>query len=361
MTYLIWHMLSLLLMSAAIGGLMVYVALARRLADADAGHRERLLSEIATLRGRVSTLQGDHDDQDSELSTLRIRYDKVQEDLQHAQADRDVQAQNFASTVNLHDSELARLQGRERALEDKILRLETDRAALVELRREHGELEARARADSDRLHHLQTDNARLTAHVTTLEERIKDLRAKTLQLEAEHLTVQVAHQNVDGEHVSARRELEHQLLASRRLLDEERASLRGQILELQRAQEAEGHRHRRELASLHDARRATHVALREQDAMLQDLRKAHARTQAELEAREAELARLLAQRSDSSHPPPLPARPRIEAASELPHELVEDRAYRLWIEEGRPEGRSTELWLRAESDVRASLASLRPS
>ena len=38
------------------------------------------------------------------------------------------------------------------------------------------------------------------------------------------------------------------------------------------------------------------------------------------------------------------------------HELISQRAHRIWEFAGKPEGRDTELWLQAENELRASAA-----
>jgi hypothetical protein len=40
-----------------------------------------------------------------------------------------------------------------------------------------------------------------------------------------------------------------------------------------------------------------------------------------------------------------------DRADDLLHAAVRDRAYRIWEEEGRPEGRAMEHWVRAECEV----------
>lgn len=40
---------------------------------------------------------------------------------------------------------------------------------------------------------------------------------------------------------------------------------------------------------------------------------------------------------------------------------IRTRSYSIWEEEGRPEGRDLELWLRAKAELEAELASNRPA
>jgi len=63
------------------------------------------------------------------------------------------------------------------------------------------------------------------------------------------------------------------------------------------------------------------------------------------------------QRTEARPTAPQVSRPKVIEPPTIPHEQIAFRAYQIWVELGRPDGKDRETWFEAEHQLRRSLAS----
>ena len=271
MTYLIWQIAGFLLLSALLGGVVVYglTTRGRRRTEAASQAESRAYEhEVSSLLSRLDTLQKGRKEQETRLLQLEAELREAKGALSTTEQERDEHKATLAAVAGSHEADLDQLRQAQRRTEERLaadlMRFESETATLKKEKQDLVEqLEAKRSVE---VHH-EGLQGRYDALASTLESRSSDLenvRKELHQVTQRLRSAEVAHAKDAG------------LLRSQR--DDANAELEQLQTRLRQAQQARDD----EVMRRDDAMRATQVTLREQDSMMQALRNTNERLEAEL-------------------------------------------------------------------------------
>lgn len=275
---------------------------------------------VHTLQGRIDKLQRSRRTLEQQGREMEAQLARALSDGDRARQDRDDHKSTLAALAGSHESELEQLRQAQR---------DTEARLASEIRR-YDTMLAELRAENQRL------SDRQGASVTEQDSVLRALRGTNERLEAELLQ---ARQDLDASAVLIQR--------TQAEADQRHASARRRYAELEV-----------EVARLVEELRSTRRSLdglRQTAAAQEDV----AGSLEASEQRRVEIEAKLAALQAASHAGPAPATEEIAAVAHVVTETdslslqdaIRARAYDIWVAEGQPRGRSSEIWSRAEAEI----------